>query len=511
MFASWLYFIGNKENKSQIFLYGLSLPTDNNVAMNSKPQKIGRLSSGEEIYLFFSIINIHPEKFCQNNKIKFNSINNNLAIEVIYNEYSEIIQSKKHYDFDIPSSPVASTITMHSYYTDDFFSFRDEYFLREENKEILREILDILEKDTAQHFLDGYSKRVGCYEYADVPTWIENIPPFKIRTTKEQPNQYIFRRDFCDVKNIIHLTVFSVTSEILLDEVQIIHKGKKEITFNKPLINDGGYEYWVFDENDKLVHTEKCHWLLGISMDMRMIGRSVNIKYGKNEEKELNVSIENRPIKTEVKYPVKNPLNIINERQQLIYQLAKNKTNHTNKTMQKYFSKSKNTLQDIINYINERIVDDNSTIYFIDPFISKESLIPILGINKNDIKIEIISAWTSKDPDSEPDLSSSIMEIEKIKQKTIQTIKNIQGSGLPAARLIWHNLSKECFHDRYIYIKSLKNRYVFSLTNSLNNLLTRYDISIFEYDGENKILASKYLEELISKCCEDNRLFPEGE
>lgn len=55
MFASWLYFIGNKENKSQIFLYGLSLPTDNNVAMNSKPQKIGRLSSGEEIYLFSAL------------------------------------------------------------------------------------------------------------------------------------------------------------------------------------------------------------------------------------------------------------------------------------------------------------------------------------------------------------------------------------------------------------------------------------------------------------------------
>lgn len=81
MFASWLYFIGNKENKSQIFLYGLSLPTDNNVAMNSKPQKIGRLSSGEEIYLFFSIINTHPKNFCQNNNINFNSINNKLAIE----------------------------------------------------------------------------------------------------------------------------------------------------------------------------------------------------------------------------------------------------------------------------------------------------------------------------------------------------------------------------------------------------------------------------------------------
>ena len=39
--VNWLYFLGTEDNKDEIFIYGLSLPTKYDNKMNSNPYKLG--------------------------------------------------------------------------------------------------------------------------------------------------------------------------------------------------------------------------------------------------------------------------------------------------------------------------------------------------------------------------------------------------------------------------------------------------------------------------------------
>ena len=174
-------------------------------------------------------------------------------------------------------------------------------------------------------------------------------------------------------------------------------------------------------------------------------------------------------------------------------------------TKQKFFTKSKNSLNDVIAYINTFIDDEHSEIYFIDPFITISSLLPICGINKSTAKITLISAWKNFDPDEE---NPNNTDIETLITKAINAIEKISELGLPASRLIWFNLKEEVIHDRFVYIKNKDNYTILSISNSLNNLLVKYNFSVLEFGDREKISVQKYLEEIISKTNSINQVYP---
>ena len=148
----------------------------------------------------------------------------------------------------------------------------------------------------------------------------------------------------------------------------------------------------------------------------------------------------------------------------------------------------------------------NAQILIVDPFISPESLELLMNINNTSISINIISCWGNNDPDSN-DKSST----KEIIEKTKALIKKFANTSFPVGKLVWHNLGKDNFHDRFIYISSQKEDKIFLLSNSINNLLKHYNFVISELKGVTKEKAIKYINNIKTNCREMNRIFPEVE
>ena len=51
-YANWLYFIGTKENPTQIFVYGLSVPTNCPIEYSLNMEDKGAIKAGKHLYLF---------------------------------------------------------------------------------------------------------------------------------------------------------------------------------------------------------------------------------------------------------------------------------------------------------------------------------------------------------------------------------------------------------------------------------------------------------------------------
>lgn len=510
MYVSWLYFLENKDSDQEIFLYGITLPYNESIIMNSTSKKIGILPTKEKIKVYFSVNEFNFHDVIDEHSIYFNNINNNINQVINYVKHSLIIQNKNHYNMAIPSSPTASSIHMNVFYTKDFFEYKEGALLEKNNHQALLALLEILEKDTGQNFTDGYCKRLGCYEYTIDPIWTDDVPPFSI---SKKDSQYIFNKGFYKGHIFLHLKVYSRNKEIILDELHQLDTNTKEYKFARFLDNDDSYEYWVFDEQGILLHNEFCYWIQEINLGMHVLGQNIHIQYDK--DKEIITSKGGYSTNISVKAPQNEINNIINIRQNNIYNSIKPKINLKENLLQKYFSREdvyqtkQNPLQEVIDFFNENIFVENSSIYFIDPFISKQSILPLMGINKSKVNLYIVSAWDTKDPDEDPDIAEK-QEIKDIQDRTIELIKNVDFLSLPISKVKWYNLHKSSFHDRYIYIKSntTNNVRVFSISNSLNNLLKKYDLSVFEFNEASKVKVVQYLEKLLKKCDLNNLVYP---
>ena len=162
-------------------------------------------------------------------------------------------------------------------------------------------------------------------------------------------------------------------------------------------------------------------------------------------------------------------------------------------------------VQEIINFL-KKYLNYNSEILIVDPFISPESLELLMNINNTSIKISIISCWGNNDPDS-----NNKSPTDEIIKKTRELIKKFASTSFPIGNLIWHNLGKENFHDRFIYIVNSRESKLFMLSNSINNLLGKYNIVISELTGTTKEHAIKYIRSIKANCTDTNRIFPEVE
>jgi len=503
--VNWLYYLGSKTDKDGIFLYGLSLLTSFSDCRNSKPKKICAVEN-KQIYLFCSIKDFDIKAIIDQDKIIFNRINSHVNCALSYFGTKQLIQVSNRCNSDIPESPIGSTVSMNVFYSNDFYSYENGKYLDENSIFELETILNALQKDTGQSFSGVYSNRLGCFEYAHVKDWAEEPLPFEIRTDKKQPNKYYFHRTIDDEDMFVHLVVYSRSNEILLDEFKLIQKGTKKSAFSKALKDDGGCEYWVFNRNGDLLHKDKYNYILSIGTTFNISGSTTIIddKYSRKDPGSKKVTNFTPAATSEISYSKNKAHDLIYSRKNIIQNLVRKLTSDKQDIKGKWFSRSDNAISDIMSYANKLTNDLNSELLIIDPFISKESLSPLLRFENATIQINIISCWGAQDPDT-----CKAASIEEIKTGTVESLKNMKRYELPASRLIWHDLKENLFHDRFIVIKNKNDRRVFMLSNSINNLLKKYDFCIVAIDGLIGAKSLAHIDTLVSICSEENRIYPE--
>lgn len=498
MYVSWLYFIGNKKNPTETFVYGLSLPTDSSTCINSKPKEIVKLEQGKSLFKAISVSEFEPSQFFEENNIYFNKINSTIIKKTsILEQKKGIIQYKQHFNSSVPESPISSITKLNIGYTNEVFNYGDNFYINQANGKFLLKLLKAIQDDGNQLFTSGYSKRLGCYEFGEIQPWAEKDIPFQVEIEKNTRKKYFFRRSFYNSKNAVHFIAYTTNNEIILDQIKCLDVGESEIEFNLSMPTSNGFEYWVFDEEGNVIHRERSSLIMSIIGNINVLGAPVTVSARK---KQITVTpTSSTQIEVNAPYHNKSEKEVFGNTISAIVEDFNMKNDS-----QRWFSTSDSTTESVAQYLNSIIGTENSEIYFIDPFIGVESIFPILRLNKTKCQIHIISSQRRSIDEN----SDKNRKIEEEFNETKELLKKIKSIPLATSNLVWHDIGNEKFHDRFIYIKNDTKTRLFSVSNSLNNLLKRYNLSILEFRGGTKHIAEQYIKSLINCCNSENKIYP---
>ena len=511
---TWLYFLvenKKKDNKKVIFLYGLTLPTKiekyTKIRIDSE-----KIDSDKEIVVFSNISETNLS--VENGLLSFDGFikSKKEALNII--NYKEVIQVASEVNRDIPNSLVTTPLYTKCFFTDEFYRYYDEQNFETSSIESLVKILEVLENMTGQRFTSNYSKRLGCYEIGEPQEWVEEkATPFVVDTQKQEETlKYTFKidEDYVFEEVTVHLIVYNNDNEIVKDTIKIIHNDREVFLTEIKKEDNASLEYWIFDKDGTLIDRNKYGFIRSISLNANLLGKTYDID-AKNYSNKSPLKGKNRSVSTYTQ-GFKNNIEVdkisdVEERANELY--------HRLKVYREDDILSKNGAwfnigehENIIKFLNIITMHGDYKIVFIDPFISSNASLDYLYHFENQqITIQFISCWeTNISPDDSEEKKETEVSINELQEQ----LKRIQEFNIPLKTAQWYNFRAKKFHDRFIYIENVSTyeKQVYSLSNSLNNMLKKYSLLITPLKGEVLQKALIYLNALFSDCSDENKIFP---
>lgn len=511
-YITWLYFLvkNPKTDKEVIFLYGLTLPTES----DEQSTKISseKIDNNHQIVLFRTIATTHPNP--DTTTIDFKGFiykeqhsSNLLSIKEVIEVAQDVYQN-------IPSSIVVTPMKLACYFTDDFYKYYEKQQLNE-NTNFLIEIAKTLEKISGQPFSKAYAKRLGCYEIGTPQSWVEEIvTPFDIAIEKTE-NTIVYKLKIDDTYQFeqitIHLINYNDENEVISDCIKTVTKNQREtflIEINKKDHSSG--EYWIFDQYGILLDRNRLTYIKSIAFNMNLLGATYNIGSSAYSQKSP-LKGKNRSFATYsgTSNIIDDPNNKANTFVQmsnfLFHQINSdiNKKTYDNGT---WFGKDETN--DIITFLNYVSRNGTYKMTFIDPYISSSASLDYLYHFENtQLALKFISCW---EKNISPDDSEKIQENSTSIEELQSHFDAIQDYAIPLRSAKWYNLGSKEFHDRFIVVENTvtAEKQVYSMSNSLNNMLKKYDLLILPLNGIVLEKALKYISSLEQKCTELNQIYP---
>lgn len=509
-YITWLYFLEDKENNKDIFLYGLSLPTKSDI--NETKTTSIKISKKVRIVLFTTISKL---TLIQNNNLSFNGFMGKANYHTNIIDTQNTILVSKNIDKNRPYSILGFPIYISTYYTQDVHTYIDNNISINE----LNIILEKLSTLSGQDFSGIYLKQIGSYETGKAKEWIEDRNSiFELGQNLDQKNntrEYFFNKQerYINIAYTIHLIIYNDDNEILNDNIYHIKESDKFTTLiSTDLTEDSGFEYWIFDNDSNLIDRQYLTFYKNFSVSSSIIEGeyilSKEIFSKKNPLSKEDRKIQIHTSTSHQRYNQKTKLDIKNINRQLYNRIKDLNEKDDIKKYGKWFKKE--NFQELIDFFNEITMNGQYKLIFIDPFISSSSCLDYLYHFKNtNISLEFISCW-AKDisPDDDKKRETEAEHIENFKN----ILDNIQDYKLPLKNTIWYNFREKSFHDRFLYVEDSSKQEVsiYSISNSLNNLLSNYEnLSIVPLHGNVFIQAKDYIQNnLLPKCNDSNKIYP---
>lgn len=520
-YINWLYFAQSTFNEKKViyFLYGLTISTK--YEQNIYKKYTRNLSGKKDKLICFEFTSAndlyHDSKIDLSlmNEIKeFKEYTELLEdIEVLDNK--KTIQVSREVYRNIAPSFLSLPISMTTFSTDSFNRYYEDIIINKDKDSFLFDVIELLEKESKQPFKSTYSSRIGTYEIAQVKEWVEDLSdPCYIETKLNQEKTkrpYILKKhkSFFDKSFTIHLIVFNDYNEVIYDEINTIKENEDELFLCEFDPNeDSAIEYWIFDDTNNLIGREKNFYLKSISLNIGVIGDTYNFP-ANTFSKRGQLSKSDHSVST-VRYSSSN----IQTKEE-----SSHNTNFLTNLINKYYkkdskdsgyflTKKEDTFNDLKSFFNEITGIDGYEVFIIDPFISSNSLEYFRLLTNANVSICLISCW---DNSISPDGKTNTTIVKSIEQTQLH-LDSFKDYNLPVSHAKWFNLKPDKFHDRYIYLVNKKNSKtkIFTISNSLNNLLTNYEnLLILPLKESVKVDAENYIKSLIKLCDdEDNRVYP---
>lgn len=297
------FILHDKETKQDIFLYGISLPTEAGIKEFEFPKnedetfflKKEKISRYKELVIFRNITpdyqildNINITNIINDKRIK-NENKEDLTFNILNKQ--EIIQTYSDYKNESPESILKLPIRTNIYHTNSFF---DYYKDLEKNYSEITKILNFLKENTGLSFIDNreslYSKRLGCFEY------ITEVPDF----VEERNEIFLVEQEFCDddkrnekfyfqkLKKYnkplsVILTIYNDLNDIIFcqkKEIKSKISTKEKIFFDKSLPREyiASMKYQIFNDEGKIIGDYKCSFIKSINVNMHVLESKPIIK-----------------------------------------------------------------------------------------------------------------------------------------------------------------------------------------------------------------------------------------
>lgn len=489
-YANWLYFIGTKENPTQIFIYGLSVPTKCPIEYSLNMEDKGSVKPGMHLYLFKSV-----------KRMSDIIVENKIDLAKIYSDDKHILPNRQFVNFinqqhfvqkyeTCPlkhgiQSPIDSLVNLTCYYSKEFFEI-------DFNNEDIIQVLQKLSEDTNQDFYGDYSRRLGCFEVVKTLPWAESMCPFYIEYDKEEKQYYFVKEDDFNEDLMVSFKRYYSKDEKVFDKLIFIPKEQQKVSLNSSFDDDLGFEYSVYNINGELLNEDYVIFLKNISIKnfINMGTRTIKDKFSKRDDKLKSIPLSNEMISVVTSSDIDKEIYSLKEFHENLLSLINE--NKISEKEGKWFIKSENLLSDIVDYLNS-LHTQNSEIIIIDPYADDDTV--HLAIRLKTLKIKIISSCKSLPKQA---LINNTERIKLIKGQ-------LNNMNYNTDTIKYHFINKN-FHDRFIMFKKGKEIEIYCLPNSLNAMLKNDDFLILRLNGKVKHQALLHINQLNSLCNDKNLL-----
>lgn len=522
------FILHNNNDKKDIFLYGISIPTTYNYKIDESfnfKDKDSFIENKNILKKYNKTLVVYKKltnDYCIDQAINLTKIfgkniknenNEDLSFNVLNKQ--DIIQVYNDYKNYSPESIFKLPINTEVYYTDSFL----KYYNSQKNFNEIIEILKFLKENISLSFIDNndnlYSKRIGCFEYiTKVPEFIEYRDKiFEISTefiddSKSQERVYFCKLQKYNKPLSITLTLYNDLNDIIFCQKKDIKPRENKIYFDKIFQTEyvGYIKYQIFDQDGNLISDYKCAFLKSIIITIGTYGNDASYKisdsnYKKNSIfRNTNQTIQNSNVHKSNLYI--NHDSKLNNNWKNVYEYTRNFYHElidymdNNKKFYDVFIDNNDTekVEKIKKFFYNITKDNNYLMTIIDPYfgvdfnnnqITSNSFEIFYSLPKN-IKLKIISCL-------------NIIKNNNI-DKIRQIIKNFKDYNLSLGNTIWYDFTEQKkFHDRYIKIenKDINKVHLYMVSNSFNSLLENFPFCIVEVLNENaKANILSYIDKL---------------
>ncbi len=490
----------DKNKKELYFLYGYSLPTTSDLEykessktkINNKYTLFSLIHTTNELFDFTSIINIDDILKNDNNLSDYSL---NIPIESKKN----IIKVHENINKNIQASIFAYTPT----YADIYYTNEIQRLNADHN--LMDKIINTLKENSSLPFDKQYKNNLGSFEILSIPFWIENnkeICEIKRNYNNESKvTDYIFSTLNAIGKEKqfkIHLIIYNNYKELIYDKIHDILEDTDDVlltTINDNI--DSFYEYWIFD-NEILITRVFGNIIKEAYFTTNVIEKNLFINTNNFKNKSIPKGIiESTEIYTNVSNSVISNSNNV----------SKSVSPRLKESKGGLFNKDDNGFEKLKFFFNDVTYGGKCSLIIVDPFISSASLEYLIFLENSQVDITFVSAWSNNtSPDGIPNTI-----LEQSKKETIIALNNFNKKNIPLGNSKWYNLKDGLFHDRYIIVEHNNHKRIFTLSNSLNNLLSNHP-NLLIYLIENIDIYNaidEYINNLKSRCIPENLIYPD--
>ncbi len=372
-------------------------------------------------------------------------------------------------------------------------------------------VINALESDLGIAFRDKDAYRIGCFDVATLQPWLEDPPPVLIeaimpdietRQTAGVRQIQICRSDaFSKMRQFAHVVCFRDNNRRLIDRLVVLAPGQHRSELIESSHPVERFEFSLFSEAGDLLHRDESIFFGGFQLTMGVQGRRLQI----DDELTRKANAQ----KKKDAFPYGQVTSVTHQRTSTMFapvseQWMRHQSRMSevcrlcfpSKSKDKWFSRSLDEEIGVLAHFDKLLGGGNICgAVLVDPFFGEDALRRfVLRLSSTDVKVTVITSWTSTDPDTGVRLGNPTLALRKL-EALLQNTRQIINPSLKVINL--EKQSEQAFHDRYLLLYPREgDPQVYLLSNSVNGMAANWPFCMSLLADDVRQQAQAYIEGL---------------